>query len=260
MSKKNIVINDFTLFYELMKSTSKIVSSAKLQLSETGLEIYGARKPFARCEIKSNAIYSDSGEFSVSILDLSTFVKILQTVKEIQDNDYTDFRFYLENEKLCFNSKKFKSKIQTQNEKTIENWISTKIQTQLNPIFEFKTNNDLIKRIRNHQFIFTDISTLRVYLETKADMENNVVFATLGNKQNSLDNEITLKFGLVTFGSLENKNVILDIDRINLFDVVQTNDINISLMDANVLVYNVSITGKNDTYFNIKLYTSILKN
>jgi len=75
MSKKNIVINDFTLFYELMKSTSKIVSSAKLQLSETGLEIYGARKPFARCEIKSNAIYSDSGEFSVSILDLSKYCK-----------------------------------------------------------------------------------------------------------------------------------------------------------------------------------------
>lgn len=260
MNKKNIIINDFTLFYELMKSTSKIVSSAKLQLSENGLEIYGARKPFARCEITSNAIYSDSGVFSVSILDLTTFVKILQTVKEIQNNDYTDFKFYLENEKLCFNSKKFKSKIQTQNEKTIEQWISTKIQTQLNPIFEFKTNNDLIKRIRNHQFIFTDISTLRVYLETKPDMENNAVFATLGNKQNSLDNEITLKFGLVTFGNLENRNIILDIDRINLFDVVQTNDINISLMDANVLVYNVNITGKNDTYFNIKLYTSLLKN
>lgn len=258
-NQKNIIVNDFNLFTEVLKSTSKIVDSAKLQISETGLEIYGARKPYARCEVISNAISSDE-PITFSILDLQTFVKVLQTIKDVHENDYSDFSFYLDNEKVCFKSKKFKSKFQTQTEKTIEQWMSTKIQTKLTPVFSFITNNDLIRRIRNHQFIFNDASVMRIYLETKQDMENNVVFATLGNKQTSLDNEITLKFGLVTSGSLDNRQIILDIDRINLFDIVQSNDIKISLMDANVLQYEVNVNGKKDTYFNIKTYLSLLKN
>lgn len=256
--QKNIIVNDFNLFTEVLKSTARLVNSAKIQISEIGLEIYGARKPYARCEVISNAVSSNE-PITFSILDLQTFVKVLQTIKDIHENDYSDFSFYLDNEKLCFKSKKFKSRYQTQTENTIEQWLSTKIQTKLTPVFSFITNNDLIRRVRNHQFIFNDVSVMRVYLETKPDMENNVVFATLGNKQTSLDNEITLKFGLVTSGSLENRQIILDIDRINLFDIVQTNEIKISLMDANVLLYDVTVKGKNDTYFNIKTYASLLK-
>lgn len=107
--------------------------------------------------------------------------------------------------------------------------------------------------------MFSDPSVMRVYLETKDDMENNVLYATVGNKQTSLSNEMTLKFGLVNFGSLKDKTLVLDIDRLNLFDAVQTPEIKVSLMDANVLVSNVNVTGKNDTYLNAKIYTSLLK-
>jgi hypothetical protein len=187
------------------------------------------------------------------------FVKVLSTIKEIHENDYSDFKFFLENEKICFESKKFKSKFQTQKESIIAKWISQAITTKMNPVFEFTTTNDFIKRIRNHQFIFEDPATMRVYLETKDDMENNVIFATIGNKQTNLNNEMTLKFGLVTFGSLKDKNIVLDIDRLNLFDAVQTKDIKISLMDANIIVSNIHITGNNDSYFNAKIYCSFLK-
>jgi len=257
-SEKTITVNDFNLFYELMKSAVKIVEAAKFQVSENGLAIYGARKPYARCELTTNAISSDESiEFSIA--DLQMFVKVLSTIKEVHDNDYSDFKFTVENEKVCFKSKKFKSKFQTQKESIIEKWLATKVQTKLNPVFEFTTTPDLIRRIRNHQFIFTDVSSMRIYLETKEDMENNVLFATVGNKQTSLNNEVTMKFGLVTYGALKDRSLILDVDRLNLLDAVQTNDIKVSLMDANVLVSDVTVKGKNDTFFNVKLYTSILK-
>lgn len=129
----------------------------------------------------------------------------------------------------------------------------------MKPVVEFTTTNDYIRRIRSHQFLFSDPSVMRVYLETKDDMENNVLYATVGNKQTSLSNEMTLKFGLVNFGSLKDKTLVLDIERLNLFDAVQTPEIKVSLMDANVLVSNVNVAGKNDTYLNAKIYTSLLK-
>lgn len=258
-NKKQILINDFNLFCDLMKSAVKIVDSAKLQITANGLAIYGARKPIARCELTTNAIYSNEN-IEISILDLQMLVKVLSTVREIHENDYSDFKFFVHNEKLCFESKKFKSKFQTQKEHIIAQWVSQAITAKMNPVFEFTTTNDFIKRLRSHQFIFSDPATMRVYLETKDDMENNVLFATLGNKQTTLNNEMTLKFGLVTYGSLKDRNIILDIDRLNLFDSVQTNDIKISLMDANVLVSNVHVSGKNDSYFNVKIYSSFLKN
>lgn len=258
MEKKQILINDFNLFCDLMKSVVKIVDSAKLLISENGLAIYGARKPIARCEITTNAIYANE-KIEVCILDLQMFVKVLSTVREIHENDYSDFKLFIANEKICFESKKFKSKFQTQKESIIAQWISQAITTKMNPVFEFTTTNDLIKRVRNHQFIFTTPETMRIYLETKDDMENNTLFATLGNKQAALTNEMTLKFGLITFGSIKDKNIILDIDRLNLFDSVQAKDIKISLMDANILVSNVRVEGKNDSYFNVKIYSGFLK-
>lgn len=258
MNKKQILVNDFNLFCDLMKSTTKIVDAAKFQINENGLAIYGARKPIARCELTTNTIYANENiEFSIA--DLNTFVKVLQTVREVHDNDYSDFNFFLSDEKVCFESKKFKSKYQTQKENIIAQWVSQAITAQMKPVLEFTTTNDYIRRIRNHQFLFSDPTTMRVYLETKDDMENNVIYATIGNKQTSLNNEMTLKFGLVTFGAIRDKSLILDIDRLNLFDAVQTNDIKVSLMDANVLVSNVKLDGKNDSYLNVKIYTSLLK-
>lgn len=60
----------------------------------------------------------------------------------------------LEGEKLCFKSKKFKSKLQTQKESIVEKWLSSEVKTKLTPVFEFKTSRELIRRVKSHQFVF----------------------------------------------------------------------------------------------------------
>lgn len=258
-NKKQILIKDFKLFCDVVKSTTKIIDSAKFIVNENGLAIYGARGKIARCEILSNSIYSTEN-IEFSILDLNMFVKILNSVIDIHNDDYTDFKFIVDLPFIRFTSKKFKTKFSTCNEDVISKWVSTKVQTQLIPIFEFKTNSGMIKRINSHQFIFNDTSNLRVYIEAKEDMEKNSIFATLGNNETNLNNEIVLKLGLLTLGAIEpNRQIVLDIERLNLFNALQSEDILISLMNMNVLVGKTKISGKNDSYFSLTIYSTILK-
>lgn len=57
-------------------------------------------------------------------------------------------------------------------------------------------------------------------------MENNAVFATIGNKETDLNNEMTLKLGLVTFGKADpNRPIILDLERLNLFNACPSNQL-----------------------------------
>ena len=185
-NKKQIYIRDFNIFYDVLKSTLKIVDSAKFIINDTGLAIYGARGKIARCEITSDSIYSTE-KIEFSILDLNMLVKLAATIKDIHQDDFNDFKFIVDLPFLRFESKKIKTKISTVNEDIISKWISKKVETHLTPIFEFKTTTELIKRINNHSYIFNDSNGLRIYLETKEDMENNVVYATIGNKENNLN-------------------------------------------------------------------------
>lgn len=102
------------------------------------------------------------------------------------------------------------------------------------------------------------MASIRVYLTTDSEMESGSVFATLGNRATRLDNEITLKFGLATFGQLQSQ-LVLDVDRLNLLDAAPADDQSIQLMDANVLVSKVDVTAKSGAFFTYKLYLSILK-
>jgi hypothetical protein len=257
--KSDILINDFNLFYDVIRSISKVVDSAKLHIGQNGLEIYSARAKIARCEVTSNAIYTNS-PIEFAIADLNLLLKLLSTIKDVHEGDYSDFKFTVDLPFIRFTSKKFKTKIHTDELSKIEKWVSEPIKAQLTPVCEFTTTPDFIKRINSHTFIFSNPETLRVYLDTKVDMEKNVIFATLGNNETQLNNELTLKFGLITFGSIpDNKQLVLDIERINLFNITNTKEIKISLMDKNVLVSKQHIVGKNDTYFNINLYNSLLK-
>jgi hypothetical protein len=261
MSKSNkVYIKDFSIFCQMVKSALKIVDSAKFIINNNGVSLYGARNRIARCELVSNAIYSDT-QLEFSILELNAFNKVLQTIEQVHDGDFVDFNFTVEMPFVKFKSSKFKMKLITCDENVIQQWISKKVEVELTPIFEFTTNMDLIKRINNHSFIFQDVSTLRVYIEVNDDMENNTLFATLGNKDVNLNNEITLKFGLVTFGKLDKeRRVIIDLERINLFNALPADEIKISLMDKNVLVSKTTINGKNDSYFTCTILNSILKN
>lgn len=257
--KNQILIKDFNLFIEVIKSAQKIVNSAKIILNENGLQIYGVHNKVARCELTTNSVYSNQN-IDFCILDMSIFAKVLATIKDIHNNDYEDFKFFLEKPFIKFESKKFKTKLITCNYDVISSVVSEKVKTQLTSILDFTTNSNYIKQICNHTFIFNDPQALRIYIGIKEDMEKNVIYATLGNNDTNLNNEITLKLGLITFGKCEkDRKIIIDLDRLNLFNVYQTDKLNISLMDKNVLVSDLTITGKNDSYFNLKIYNSMLK-
>ena len=254
-----IIIDDFNLFVEAMKAVARIVDGAKLLVSPKGLEVYGARDNAARCEIMTNAIHS-SDIFDFSIENISMLNRVLSTVKEVHDGDFSELEISYSKPNLMFKSKKMKTKYSTSNESTIIKWISKKISTPMEEVFSFKTSSDLIKRMNGHTFMFNDAKSINIYLETRDDMEANAVFATLGNKNVDLGREMTLKFGLVTAGKIpEGRNLIIDVERMNLFNCVQSNDISISLMDKNVLLSKTHLPGKNGTYFNINIYCTLLK-
>lgn len=268
MAKKQIDIRDFDLFYEVLRSTSKVVDSAKFGVNSGGLEIYGARAKAARCEISSNAVVSSSPvEFSVE--NLQQFLKIVSSVKDVHEGDYSGLKFYVDLPFVRFESKKFKTKFATCNESLISQWVSKKITTEMMPMFEFTSTSDMIKRVNSQSFLFSSPKDVRVYLETKPDMENNAVFATLGNKETELNNEITLKFGLVNSGSLVEKDdaglvvferkIILDLERLNLFNAVQSDAIRFAMMNLNCLVSKTNVLGKNGSFFNLDVYSTVLK-
>ncbi len=263
MVRTPIELSDFNLFAEVLKSAVKIVDSAKILIGPQGLEIYGARDKIARCELASNCVTSKEPiEFCLE--SLAMFNKVVATVRDVHEGDYSELKFMFDSPFLRFESKKFKTKYGTCNEATIGKWVSKKVETPLEPVFEFTTTSDMIKRVNSHAFMFSDSKTVRVYVETKDDMETNAVFATLGNKETALNNEITTKLGLVTSGTLNPENakprkIILDLERLNLFNAVQAPDIKISLMNLNVLVSKSKILGKNGSWFDLTIYNTMLK-
>ena len=258
MSK--ITINDFKLFYDSMKAMAKLVDAAKISISTTGLEIYGAKGMSARCEMTTNAVCVKDEPVEFCIDKLSSFNHVLATINELHGDDFFELEMSYTRPNIFFKSKKIKLKYSTCNEAAIEMWVSKKLVAELKPLFEFKTTSDFIKRLNGHSFLFSDPTLARVFIHTNDEMEANAVFATLGERTTDTGKEITLKFGLVTSGAIpEGRNVIIDLERMNTMNCVQSNDINVALMDKNVLVSNVKCLGKNGTYFNVKVFTSLMK-
>lgn len=254
-----IDILDFNMFFDIMKSAAKLLNSAKLMFSPTGLAIYGARDDVARCELTTNAI-SSSETFDFCIDSIASFNKLLSTIKDVHENDFSDLELSYSRPNVLAKSKKMKLKLPTSKESIIEKWISTKIETKMSKVFEFKTNVDLVKRINAHAFMFNDTNSVKIYLETKDDMEANSLFATIGNKSIDINKELTLKFGFVTYGSIpEGRSIVIDFERMNLFNCTSANEITISLMDKNVLMSEMVSSNKNGAYSNIKIYCSLMK-
>lgn len=254
-----ILINDFDLFIDAMKTTAKLVDAAKLIFSPAGLEVYGARSTAARVELTTNAVTSDSA-FDFCIDKLSNLNRVLATAKEIHAGDFSGLKIEYTKPNLMLKSKKFKMKYSTCNEAAISKWVSSKIEAKMDSVFEFKTSSDLIKRANGHTFLFSSSDLVKVYLETRDDMEANTVFATLGDKRADIGKEITMKLGLVTFGSIPaGKSLVIDIERLNLFNCMQSDNIEICLMDVGCLLSKTKVTGKNGSFFNAKVYSTILK-
>jgi len=258
MSSK-IDIVDFDLFFDTMKAAAKMVKAAKMIFSPNGLEIYGACEMIARCELTTNAVKSDDS-FDFCIDDISMLNKVLTTVKSVHKDSIDELSISYSKPNLMFKSSKMKMKYSTCNESTISQWISKKIEAKLVNVFEMKTTSDLIKQLNGHSFLFDSSKSVNIYLETKDDMEKNAVFATLGNRNVDLGKEITLKMGLVTFGQIPpGKTLVIDMQRLNLFNCVQSNDISIALTDKNFLLSKQKVAGKNGAALNINLYCSFMK-
>ena len=133
-----IVIDDFALFVESLKAAAKLVDAAKLMFSPNGLEIYGARDCAARCEITTNSVHSID-EFDFCIDSLSMLNRVLATVKEVHDGDYSELEIAYSKPNLLFKSKKMKTKYSTCNESTISKWVSKRVTTKMDALFTFKT-------------------------------------------------------------------------------------------------------------------------
>lgn len=256
MSKETINISDINLFHDTLVSLSKLTISAKFSIDKTGLYIYG-KNSISRCELQSTAIASEN-PIEFCLLDINNLIKLVKTVIEVhQPEELIDVDFFFDYPFLKIESKKLKTKITTCKEDIITNSVSTKITATLTPIFEFTTTVANIKQLNKHTFLFPDMDSTRIYLNTQPDMENNMLYATLGNESNELNNSITLNFGLVNFGSLTNR-VIINFERLALFNIANVDEIKIDLMDKNVLVNKVKMDGKNDSRSTITVYISIL--
>jgi hypothetical protein len=256
--KENLIINDFKLFLDTLKSFSKLTNSCKITFNSNGFSIYG-KNMFARGEVTSNSICADK-EISVCVADLSMLIKLLGTANSIHESDDSDLKLIIDLPFIKIESGKFKTKLTTCKEEIITGSISQEIKTVLTPIFEFTTSTEQIKTVNAHSFILPDQDIARIYLTVEPKMENNVLYATIGNDSNDLNNSVTLKFAMVNSGILD-KKIILNFDRLNLFNIINTDQVKIQLMDRNVLLYNISINGKNNSsYYNFKIYCSLLNN
>ena len=88
MAKQIIKINDFELFLKAIKSLNKLTPSAKFTVNNEGLTIYG-KNAFARGELTTNSISTEKQQIEFCILDLSLFIKILNTVYDIHRDDFS---------------------------------------------------------------------------------------------------------------------------------------------------------------------------
>ena len=259
MKPKNveIKINDFNLFFDVVKATSKLVESAKFNVNENGMSVFGTRLNVARCDIMSNAISSIEPS-TFSIQNMNMLVKILTTVKDIHKSDIDTVKFFTDGNCIRIESKRFKNKLICCDDRVIERWIAEKVTTQMEPVFEFVTSTDFIKRLNTHTYIYPNLDELKVYLNTRSDMISNVIFATLGNKESNLNNEMVLEFGNVSFGKIKD-DIVLNLERVNLFNIIPSSEIKISLMNIPVLNYSINLSGNNDTSAKIDIYCTPLK-
>lgn len=258
MSKQNIKINDFSLFSEIVNSLSKMSDGVKFTINEYGLFIC-AKNDFSKCEITSNSVVSDV-EITFSLSNLNVFCKILSTLSSLYGNETdTMVKMYFESPFIKLESKKFKTKINTVDEEKIKNFVGTKVKTELTPQIEFTTNSNLIRTINSYSFITTDKNATRIYIETHPDMENNVIFAKVGNDKNDYENNATMELGLITSGVLSDRKIILDFDRLNILNMVPSDEINVQIANERpVLISKTKKTGRNNSFFNINIYVFMM--
>ena len=86
-------------------------------------------------------------------------------------------------------------------------------------------------------------------------MQNNTIFATIGNEGNELANSATLELGLINSGNLTNEDgterkIILDFNRLNILNMIPSDEIKVMVAaERPVLVSKIERSGKDGAYF-----------
>lgn len=257
--KQVLEISDFKLFCEALKAVNKLSDAAKLTFNESGMTVYSKKNQYARFELATNAVTSKT-EVSVCIPDLAALNRLLATAESVYEGETPEIKLIVDLPFFKIESKRFKTKLTSCKEEIIAGSVSQKVKTELTPVFEFATSSAMIKNVNAHSFVLQDEESARIYLAPAADMENNVLYATVGNEANSLNNSVTLKLGLIEFGSLPDERIILNFDRLNLLNIVPADTIKVALTDKNVLLVKPELKSKVDgIYCNMSLYCSILR-
>lgn len=268
MSAHKIDISDFPLFCEVVKSLGKMSDGVKFTVTDCGLVVY-AKNDYSKCEMTSNCISTSGGEFSFSIGNVGTLLKVMNTLNDLYRDDPAKISMSFDTPFLRFCSGKFKTKLATIDEDAIMNYIGTKVHTELTPLLEFTTSSQLIKNVNSHSFVFDDTGTARIYLTTEPDMQNNTMFATIGNESEDLSNSVTMELGLVNYGSLAEKDpssgldvqrkLVLDFNRLNILNMVQSDEIKVTVAkERPVLISNVRKVGGYGSFFNLNIYSFLM--
>jgi hypothetical protein len=256
---QKIYIKNFSILEQTLGAILKIVPSIKLIVNETGLTIHSCNA-YARCSVFTNSVTSDE-EISLCIKDASMLVKTLSVIKDEDCKKNKDVLGVIEatydGTFIYINTKSIKTKIITVKEEVIQNTISKAVTTVLTPIVEFKTSSDSIKKVLGNSFMFSDAENIRVYLNQHDDLQQNCIYAEVTNKTNRLSNNITVKLGDITLGKVA-EDIILDFERLSVFNLFKNDSIIIQLMDKPFLVANLSIS-KGDIYAKFTIYNSLRK-
>lgn len=260
MSKKSIKIVDFQLFEESVRPVNKIAKSAKITVNEFGLKI-NSRNEICRCEIQSNCVTSDE-EVSFCIGDLSMLTKVLTSMSGIHDGDLSNVKMFVDSGFLKLESNRFKTKISLVNEDDIEKFVDGGFKTKIMDIpfdYEIMTNSNMIKRLNGFSFMFSDTNALRVYLKSEDGMNKNMIHATIGCDGDDFENGATFEFGLVTSGEVGDSRLVLNFDRLNILNIIQSDEIMIRKANGskNLLecVHKYRDTG---TYLDLSIVCSTL--
>ena len=257
MAKELIKINDFNLFYDTIKALSKMSDGIKITINDCGYVVY-AKNDYSKCELTSNSLTS-SNEISFCIGSISIFLKTLDSVRKIYQDDYSSVNLSYDKPFFKIESPKFKTKLATVDQERIVNFIGTKVHTEMTTAMMFKTNSDIIKNINGHSFMFSDTSNPRIYITTNPEMQNNTVFATIGNENNDLENSVTLELGLVSSGDISDKKIILDFNRLNILNMIPSDDITIEIANERPVMWSkIKRSGKNNSYFNLGVYSFMM--
>lgn len=257
MAKETIDIKDFELFYEIVKSLTRMADGVKFMFDSNGLVVY-AKNDYSKCNLKSNAA-SSKNPVEFCIAELATFLRILTTVKDMYKDDYGLVKLSYEQPFVKIASGKFKTKVAACDETRISKFVATKLKTELTPKLEFTTSSAFIKAINSHSFIFQNSADARIYLTTEKDMQNNTIFATIGNESNELANSITLELGLINSGTLKegdgtDRKIILDFNRLNILNMVPADEIKVMVANERpVLVSEITKNGKDGTFFTVDI-------